>query len=542
MILAVFVSLYSKCCSPSACIEKNKTLLRMAETGVSITVLVIGILIDLHAMPGSQICGYIVTIAGGVWSVGNVIVIAISTSRQTPTATKKKMLPTEKELRSNKGRHQKTSPKNNSLPGGSTQARTLSRPSKDSLNEGDESKSSGMSEEGGDDEDSVESTSNRGGAAGGSNQVASERGEDSEEVDSDEGSKGGGLPEEKCTSKAHLASMIRKAKNLFETDFAEEWLPRIPGDAANQIKTQVLEDFDSVLEMPKLTVQQRYDRLREMYAAVPTVFGIVKNSHSSYPVLSIKSFVSTFNMALHVLVHSQLGDYCLLRPLKIASCPIPTHRTTMVEPPQPPALYHAYGTRDEQEEAIKVWQNAKARYREWEENLAKQQKFDKLNIQWEKDYKVWQFRSQLQTLVKSIVSQMREGVTPSEDALKEIVQLKDKIFNTLNIAAERRPDDSTWLLGQFGIVLKQYTQRDLDQSVLVAENGYWNIVVARDTMQEMIFVKAQDSFYTINNEVTQDSYSTFDNCNAALIERRIRENAYSAVYIPKRESNINAFK
>ncbi len=577
----MFIGIYSSCCPPQQCVEKNKTLLRMAETGVSITVLVIGILIDLHAMPGSQICGYIVTIAGGVWSVGNVIVIAISTSRQTPTATKKKMLPTEKELRSNKGRHQKTNPKNNSLPGGSTRTSGVSRPNKDSSTQrnasindedpvgslggstqartlsGPRVDSSTQGSDSSEDEDSVGSTSNRGGAAGGGNPVESEEEEGTTtQVDSPKKPEEFGLPEGECIGNLQLGERINRAKTLFEGTF-NSWVrsgyfhrgaqvgPKSEGDA-KMLKQAVLRDFDCVLHMPSLTVQERYDRLREMFFLTDEVFfgfdltsvtsGLI--SRYNHPIVLIPRVASTFNVALQVLVHSQLGDYFLCRPLKMPTAP--TLVPPMAEPPIPSVNPPLGGTREEEEIAMKDWRRAEARYKEWRTNQAQQRDYNSLYEQFRKNYKVWELRVELQTLVKSIVSQMRVGSIPSEEELKRIAKLKEEIFKTLNVAEDKRPEDSTWLMEQFGIVLKTCLQWELQDDIIVNQSNYWNIIFATSasgTESDTLYVKRNDDYYTFAGGIV----TRFEG-NAETMQSQIRKANFTVVRIPTRDpTNFTPF-
>ncbi len=276
----MFIGIYSSCCPPQPCIEKNKTLLRMAETGVSITVLVIGILIDLHAMPGSQICGYIVTIVGGVWAVGNVIIIAISTSRQTSTATKKKM-PTaaENKPRLNKRHPEKIRSRNNSPP--TTQV--------DSPKELEEEGNGGRS--------------NR--TASIQRKTSSEESDEEDEITSERAKKIVG---------DNFNLTLSNCKKSVDLTISY-WLEKNPSCSAHGalLQEKVHADFDNLRGDCK-TIQVCYDMLLGFEYAM----GVKFDSPSPFPVVKMcpNDGDYDFSMALHVLTHSRLGDYFLNRPIQ----------------------------------------------------------------------------------------------------------------------------------------------------------------------------------------------------------------------------------
>ncbi len=325
MISAMFVSLYSRCCDPSARIEKNRTLHRMAEMGVSITVLVVGILIDLHGISGFPLCGFIVTGVGGMWVVGNVIVIAIQyTSCQNPISKKKRVLTRKNKLRTDRTQKRGTNSANDSSPPGDStpNRRSVSRPAvrdgRKALtprnSENDEDSSTGLTEGDNAEDEGALSTTNQGETTDECSQVESEEKDSVPQINDfmaitlDNNSLG-------------LWLRIKEAKiEIVNTLMNWRLRSKISAEYTEKLAKKIEADFDRIIDIP-LGQQEKYQLVCRMVCAYQVFLGMGACETIEYCFVFVKS---TFGMALQVLVHTKLGDYFLHRPLEVQGQTTPT--------------------------------------------------------------------------------------------------------------------------------------------------------------------------------------------------------------------------
>ncbi len=567
----MFVSLYSRCDSNS-CIAKNLTPLRIVETGVSITVLVVGILITLQA--GYPLGGYIVMGVGGAWVVGNVIIVAIqytAGSVTIPTSKQKKGSSTESEPLSTQNKTsssrvtQGQAGKSNKSTVTSTRSTSVNKSARDSggedlaaqkarviemrddaqkmvlhvwpstmptderhytsINKGLDGQIENLeaieTEEARKGREALEartdamrdylfgpltgkgtdSTSNRRGTATAGGRVESEGEEEDDElsVDSQEETEQVNLNQEDPSLVKALVEKIQEAKTSIEKTLRGwlykgyklpknapvcnllNWLQAVKNDQYTETLTQkICADFDRIMRMP-LTIQEKHDLFEKMFATYQFSLGL---DYGCAPCkYAFERVYSNFNMALQVLVHTQLGDYFLYRPLEVQG------QTTLAPK--------------------------------------------------------WQI--ELQALVRSLVDKMRQGKeAPNKKELDRLQQLKKELTLVAGINAV---DDSNWLLEQFGVELKKCTQKELDAHILDQEADpeegifvcSWNMVLMLASGKYEILMKTRQPNYYENGRID----GALIGCS--ILSGRITKfvvHSSPAVYIPISNSlkSLAAFK
>ncbi len=279
----MFVSICSRCSGPSPYLEKNKTALCISEMGGAITVLVIGILFNLEGVGGFQLSGCIVMGIGGAWIVGNLILFAIQSTSSPSLLKKKQKFRFQRKTEARKV----TAPQKKRKKTAQARLRMRSPLQSSSVEEpgpkGDRDSSTGRDFaaklQGSPNHEAVPLT-----------RSLPQRVEE--------------YPGEMLT--VHIKNVMASIEEIMTS--------KVKAEHASRVKAKLLADFDRVRHL-HTTNQKKYALTVILNFGLVNALNPYFDTPSTYPIVRIAER-SNFQMALHVLVHSRLGDYFLYRQIE----------------------------------------------------------------------------------------------------------------------------------------------------------------------------------------------------------------------------------